>query len=140
MKIGKESISAFVLRKKNSNYEFLLLKRIPKRGGFWQPVTGRCELEESHLKAAKREVKEETGLTDFINIFEDVHEFELEEDLTKKEIVFGFEVKLNTQILLDANIYPEHDEFKWCVFEESLYLLKWSQNKEGLRKLKEKLG
>lgn len=39
----------------------LLLRRIPTRGGTWQPVTGRIEPGESAAEAARRELREETG-------------------------------------------------------------------------------
>ena len=41
----------------------LLLRRVPARGGFWQPVTGRLEPGETPLQAAARELAEETGFT-----------------------------------------------------------------------------
>jgi dihydroneopterin triphosphate diphosphatase len=41
---------------------FLLLLTLPERGSFWQPITGGVEEGEVLDEAAKREVKEETGL------------------------------------------------------------------------------
>ena len=40
---------------------FLMLRRIPTRGGFWQGVTGAPHPHESDDEAAIREVREETG-------------------------------------------------------------------------------
>jgi lipoyl(octanoyl) transferase len=40
----------------------LLLRRAPDRGGFWQQVTGRIEPGESPSEAARRELREETGI------------------------------------------------------------------------------
>lgn len=39
----------------------LMLKLIPKRGGFWQPVTGGVEPQEAVIDGAKREAVEESG-------------------------------------------------------------------------------
>ena len=36
-------VEGIVFRKNHNQTEFLLLKRLPTRGGFWQPVTGGVE-------------------------------------------------------------------------------------------------
>ena len=45
-----------------SDWEYLLLKRVPSRGEFWQGVTGGVEESEDLVEAARRELIEETGL------------------------------------------------------------------------------
>lgn len=131
----KTTIQVFIFKKINDNYKYLLLKRISSRGGFWQPVTGRTEKGESLIKAAKREVKEETGIENIKRIIKRVHQYIHEENPKIKEFVFGAEVDPKTEILFDINIYPEHDNVKWCSYTEALRLLKWPQNKEALKKL-----
>ncbi len=42
--------------------KILLLRLIPRRGAFWQPVTGRVEPGESFAEGALREAQEESGL------------------------------------------------------------------------------
>lgn len=139
MKKGiNDSIEVFVFRKKDSNYEFLLLKRIQDRGGFWQPVTGRIEEGETKEGAVKREINEEAGITNILRIVKKIHTF-LIEKTGKNEFVFGVEVDGNERINLKDNIYPEHNEFRWYGFNQALSLLKWPGNKEGLRKLNDKL-
>ena len=54
-------VSIYPVRYKDDNWEFLLLKRVEERGGFWQGVTGAPERKEKILEAAKRELMEETG-------------------------------------------------------------------------------
>ena len=128
-------VQIILFKKIENNYEFLLLRRIDSRGGFWQPITGRKEKKENLLEAAKREAKEETGVTNFIRIMEDIYSFNLEESPNEKEVVFAFEISPETKILLNVNIYPEHDEFKWFSYEEAISLLKWPQNKEAIKRL-----
>jgi dihydroneopterin triphosphate diphosphatase len=127
-------IEAIIFRKENNDYEFLLLKRTVERGGFWQPITGGIEENETKLNAVKREVEEEIGVKNPLNIIENVHSFILEGD-KKEEFVFGVEIDLNEKITLEKNVSLEHEEYKWCKFEEALNLLKWKGNKEGLTKL-----
>jgi 8-oxo-dGTP pyrophosphatase MutT (NUDIX family) len=115
-------------------YKFLLLKRIESRGGFWQPITGGIEENETAKEAVKREIKEEIGIKNIIRLIEDVYHFVLKEN-AKEESVFGVEVSINEKITLAKNIYTEHDNYKWCSFDEALNLLKYSGNKEGLKAL-----
>lgn len=51
----------------------LLLRRTPQQGGFWQGVSGRVEREDATLReAARREVREETGLEPEADAFFDL--------------------------------------------------------------------
>ncbi len=137
----KSAVECIVFRKKE-DYEFLLLKRIPEKGGFWQPVTGALE-DESKLNGAYREVLEETSISkdNILRVFEELHYFEFEkEDGEFNEHVFGFEVSPDTEVSIHNNIYPEHSEFVWVTYERALELLKWDTNKDALKKLQEKLS
>ncbi len=53
-------VEAIVFRWVNKKIEYLMLKRIPEKGGFWQPVTGGMETGETMKDALLRELKEET--------------------------------------------------------------------------------
>jgi len=138
-------LECIVFRRKNDSYEFLILKRIPNKGGFWQPVCGGMEKEDkSLLDAAFRELEEEANIQkkDILNVLEDVHYFEINKHYltgkpisTIKEYVLGFEVKPDTKVTIGKNISAEHDEIKWVTFKEALKLLKWKDNKKGFRKL-----
>ncbi len=138
-----------VFRKKGTDYEYLLLRRIPTKGGFWQAVSGGFEkTDASRLEGAYRELKEETGIDkkQVVRVLEDVHQYTYDKHyLTGKpitpitEYAYGFEVGMNVEVCIDRNIYTEHDEYRWVSFEEALQLLKWEENKEAFRKLKEKL-
>lgn len=129
----KKAILGIIFRKTKQSYEYLLLKRIASRGGFWQPVSGRVEKNETPLVAAKREVAEETGIKNIKRTIKNFYNFQLENELDKKSYCFGFEVNSKTEVKLDINIYPEHDEIKWCNFEQAIKLLIWPHNKEALK-------
>lgn len=128
-------VEVIIFRVMNDSYEYLLLKRIAAKGGFWQPVTGGLEEGEELRDAVIREVKEETGIIQFKRIINNVYQFNFGDDIERKEYVFGLEVSSDELVALDKNVYVEHDEIKWCSFDEAMLLLKWSGNKEGLRKL-----
>jgi dATP pyrophosphohydrolase len=142
-------VECIVFRWNGSEYEFLLLKRIPEKGGFWQPVSGGVEDDEPLLVTAFRELKEEADLStsDFLAVIPDVHYFEFDQHYLTgepipivKEYVFGVEVSLDAIVSIAKNPEPEHEEFKWVPFEQALELLKWENNKDGLRKLQDILS
>jgi len=60
MKQYKQPVSVLVMIY-TAELEVLLLERAD-HPGYWQSVTGSCELDETFYDAAVREVKEETGL------------------------------------------------------------------------------
>ena len=138
-------LECIVFRKTQNSFEFLLLKRIPVKGGFWQPITGGLEKEDNSLiDAAFRELREEANIQkkDILRVIENVHYFEMNKNyLTKepihliKEYVFAFEIIPNFEVNIDKNIYVEHDEIKWVSFEDALNLLKWNNNKDAFKKL-----
>ncbi len=128
-------VEVVIFRFVNGSYEYLLLKRIASRGGFWQPVTGGLEEGEELHDAIVREVREETGIARIKRIINDVHQFTLEDKKHFTEYVFGAEINADEKITFDKNIYEEHDAHRWCSFDKAMQMLKWDGNKTGLRKL-----
>ena len=138
-------LEAILFKRTGGKIQYLLLKTIPKRGEFWQPITGGLEEGETKIEALKREVREETGIKNIIKIIENVHYYEFQdlpfmEYLKRhghackhlKEYAFGVEVSSDEKVVLDGK---EHSEFKWCSFQEALRLMKWKGNKDALKKL-----
>jgi 8-oxo-dGTP pyrophosphatase MutT (NUDIX family) len=138
-------IEAILFKRADGKIQYLLLKTIPRRGGFWQPITGGLEDGETKIEALKREITEETEIKNIIKIIEDVHYYEFPDpdliDYFKrhghackhlKEYAFGVEVSSDEKVVLDGK---EHSEFKWCGFQEALTLMKWKGNKDALKKL-----
>lgn len=81
---------------------FLLLKRNEQKGGFWQPITGGVHEGEDLIQAVSRELEEETGITKYLRLIENVHYFEFyaNELGMLKEYVFGIQVVPDTNIKL----------------------------------------
>jgi dATP pyrophosphohydrolase len=100
-------------------------------------VTGGNEDEETLIETLKRELEEEVGIEEkqIKKIIESIHYFEWLNDSMEliKEYCFGVEVFPQIEIKLSE----EHDDFKWCGFEEAFKSLKWDGNKTALFKLNE---
>ena len=110
---------------------FLILQRIKELGGFWQPVTGSVETNETPIQAVRREVTEETGLDTFDIIHGPVYDFCFKKQGTRfREYVFG--VRSTRQ---DLTLSSEHTDFTWLPYDQVLAFLHWDSNKEGLRRL-----
>ncbi len=122
-----------IFKKINDEPAFLMLHRSGGKGVFWQPVTGSVEEGEDYTMGALREVEEETGIKDYLKLYEGVHSFEFNSDFNgpSQEEVFGMEVEEG----VEPKLSHEHDKYKWCELEEALDLLKFESNKKALRHL-----
>jgi dATP pyrophosphohydrolase len=125
-------VEAIIFRRNGTVIEYLLLKRLPERNGFWQPVTGGVEEGETRDEALQREIMEETGVRSIVAVIEGLYYFEFSDPNLNQEYFYGVEVSSSEEIVLDPK---EHSEYKWCSFQEALQLLHWKENKEALRKL-----
>ncbi len=143
-------IEGILYKRADGKIQYLLLKRHPEKGEFWQPMTEGLEEGETKIEALKRGIREETGITSIIKIIENLHYYEFQDPSLieyfkrhgrdcnhAKEYVFGVEVSSDEKVVLDGK---EHSEYRWCSFEEALKLLKWKGNKEALEKLNEILS
>lgn len=146
--MGPIQVECIIFRKKKNFFEFLLLKRIEKKGGFWQPPCGGLENKESIIEAAYREIFEETNISkkDILNVIENVHCFDINKHYITgepiqpiKEYVLGFEVNPETEVSIFKNVCTEHEKFAWISFEDSIKMLKWDNNKEAFEKLNDLL-
>jgi len=147
-------IEAILFKRIEGKIQYLILKRHPPKshpeiGQFWQPITGGLEEGETKIEALKREIREETGITNIIKIIEDVHYYEpidlpLIEYLNRhgqpckhlKAYAFGVEVSPDEEVVLDRK---EHSEFKWCSLQEALRLVEGTcyNHRDSFKKLNE---
>jgi dihydroneopterin triphosphate diphosphatase len=113
---------------------------------YWQGIAGGGEDEETPLEAARREVFEETGLTESCKLMtldsitslpveHVVGEFLWGEDVyVIKEYSFGVDVS-EGELLLSK----EHSDFKWVCYEDAFRELKWDSNRTALWELHNRL-
>ena len=110
--------------------KFLLLEY----SSHWGFVKGNIEAGEDEEKAAKRELKEETGIDKFkfVKDFEERINYFYKKDGNSvyKEVVF-FLVFTDDE---NVRISEEHKSYKWCDFEEAYKLVSFKNAREVLKK------
>ena len=127
--------------------EYLLLQRYAETtnaGAIWQTVVGTVKWGEERVEAARREVFEETGLTQLRGI-------------TAIGFAFSFPIRLRKDqqswyapdvTVINNTVYasgvvtarpialcPEHVDFGWFPFAEAMARLHWPEEKEALARL-----
>ena len=137
----------YPVRKNNEDWEYLMLKRVKNRGGFWQGVTGAPENDETLSEGAKRELYEETGYSPSSLIKTDISYIIPMEDRWKD--IYPEDTKEIPEYLFIAKIYLssppkidpiEHNDWKWSSYEEAMNLLSLEDNKRALEFVHRFLG
>lgn len=124
--------------------EVLLLERA-SRAGYWQSVTGSLDrLDEPCAEAARRELREETGIEaaagqleawNVVNVFEIFAEWRhrfAPGTTHNTEHVFGFRLPRRLPVVLDAREHTAHDWLPWREAAERCF--SWS-NQDAIRML-----
>lgn len=110
-------VEVIVFRTLPEGIRFLLLKRNPRKGGFWQPVTGGVHEGEQDEDAARRELREELGIEEVLRLIDLQVEFEFTAGNRQlRERVFGAELAPAATIRLS----PEHTDSRWGTRDEAL--------------------
>jgi dihydroneopterin triphosphate diphosphatase len=147
LKKFKTPISALVLIH-TPDLQVLIMERADKVG-FWQSVTGSLENDETPLKAAIREVLEETGLDASQYDLQNWHASNVYEiyphwrhryapDVVENtEHLFGLELPSQLTIKLAPN---EHTRYEWVDWREAATrVFSWT-NVDALKRLGERHG
>ncbi|CAK7052254.1 NUDIX pyrophosphatase [uncultured Tissierella sp.] len=133
--IKRTNIQAFIFSK-NPSFKILILKRIPERGGYWQPVCGGVESRENLIETVIREVFEETGISNIKSILDLDYTFtyrEIKEGELMEMQDYCFTVEINN--ITNIKLSDEHEEYKWCSYNQAKEILKWEHNLIDLEKL-----
>ncbi|NVM43796.1 MAG: NUDIX pyrophosphatase [Candidatus Lokiarchaeota archaeon] len=140
-------VLVYPVRRTEREWEFLMLKRIKSRGGFWQGVTGAPKNGETIIEGARRELFEETGFHSITLIQTEItyiipmenRWIAIYPEGTKEIPEYIFIAKIHKAG--PPTIDPiEHDEWKWCSYEEAMNLLSWDDNKRALEFVQEFLN
>jgi lipoyl(octanoyl) transferase len=124
-------------------WAWLLLRRRPSRGGFWQGISGAPLVGEDDQAAAQRELREETGLElaepptpvgyRYLLLPRDADAWRatcgpgvasVPEEVFVACAPDGFEPALAAD---------EHDAYDWCALADALARLPFGENREALR-------
>lgn len=111
-----------------NNFRFLIVKRVPDDGGFWQPITGTLESNESLDDCIYRELKEEISIDrqEVLTLSDMFFSFTWQKkEVLISEYVFGVELKGEHEVILS----DEHEDQRWCDFEEAIDMLEKDNNK-----------
>jgi 8-oxo-dGTP pyrophosphatase MutT (NUDIX family) len=146
--VTSHSVQVLIWRRTRGACEILLLKRTPPHGGFWQPVTGMIERDESASAASVREVREETGIEkteqDVVDL-RYVRDFRISREYIRgagphpwinREHAFALEAD-EPKIRLSP---AEHEEYLWTTPRRARELFKWNGNKKALDRLERLIG
>ncbi|RYZ70857.1 MAG: NUDIX domain-containing protein [Proteobacteria bacterium] len=134
----KSKAQVWVLSTHEEELYALLLKLIPERGAYWQPVTGGIEEGESPKQGALREAWEETGFDPFEAMQVLGHRFEYESRWGKveEEAFYFFAVPGLPEPKLDVR---EHTDFRWTKLTEVESFIRHESQLEVIRKIRERL-
>jgi len=126
--IKERSAGAIIFRKEKDKIKYLLL-HYKYKGEYWGFPKGNIEKGESEIDTAKREIEEETGITDikFLEGFKErVHYFYRREgQMVSKDVIF-FLGKTRTK---EVKISWEHVGYEWVDFDTAMKRLKPNSRK-----------
>ncbi|MEK9134735.1 MAG: bis(5'-nucleosyl)-tetraphosphatase [Patescibacteria group bacterium] len=134
----EKSAGAIIFRNQGDQVLFLLL-HYPNRSSrvkreHWDFSKGHIEKGENEVDAAKREIKEETGLADIkiLDGFQEIikYYFTVGKKTIFKTVIF-YLAETKTK---DIKISDEHVGFKWLPYKEALKQLTFSKPKNILKK------
>lgn len=144
-------VSVHVFRSGPSGPRYLMLRRLPGRGGFWQPVTGAPQPGETDAAAATREVREETGFDVRGRLLPLGVGYRYALDPAGRgrwDVIygpgvdaisvapFGAEAPAGREPVLDP---LEHDAYAWHAYREADALLDWPLETDALAARREAL-
>jgi len=116
--------------------EFLVAHRSPDSGAFWHTIAGGVEPGEEWEEAARRELREETGLE--VQALVVLGEFSYTPEAWEGSAGEPIEVHaflVDVPADWEPELDHEHDGYRWCSRAEATELLFWPEPADLLRSL-----
>jgi len=138
-KLKSSHVEVYVFRRRRSRVEFLTLRRAPGRklGGVWQPITGKRRRWETAVRAAMRELEEETGLRpkrwwclETLTTY-----FDPDTDTFGLLPLFAAEASASDRVRLSR----EHTAFAFVPAREAARRFLWDSQRRGLEAVRSEL-
>jgi 8-oxo-dGTP pyrophosphatase MutT (NUDIX family) len=136
-------VAVFVTRRNAA--EVLILHRSPVQGGYWHVVAGGIEAGEDTEDAARRELREETGLVTNVTQGPRVVEYAYpltEEPADRRERYDPAVVEVSVACFRCESLEDwepvldwEHDGYQWCSPAEAVAALRWPETARALREM-----
>jgi tRNA nucleotidyltransferase (CCA-adding enzyme) len=132
----KERSCGVIIYQDNPDTRYLIVKS--KANGHWGFPKGHIEEDETEIDAARREVKEETGLD--VVIHEDFKlsmEYMISQSAIRKEVILFLGTPTSTSVTIQES---EIAMCKWATFTDTLKLFVYENQKEILTQAHEFLN
>ncbi|MGC9260855.1 MAG: NUDIX hydrolase [Phycisphaerae bacterium] len=132
-KVKSNRVAVYVFRTLPGGTQFLQLRRAVGSGdyaGTWQTVYGRIKSGETAIAAARRELKEETGLTpkEFFQVEYLESFYHRAKDRVSILPVFAARVVPNATVMINE----EHDDFRWVYLKDVATHFVWRVQRQAI--------
>lgn len=135
--VDQECVEAYLFAR--SPTRILLFRRPPRRGRIWVPVSGKVDAKDAtFLDALRRELSEETGLREPSSILPLDWQVGFAGPDGRRWRLHSYGIELvGTEV---PKLSREHDSFGWFSPREARDRLYYSDNREALDRLLERIG
>ena len=135
-----EEVLVVVHRRGAGDPEFLVLERSPARHAYWHVVAGALDAGEEAEAAARRELREETGLDAEVTPLGREYAYSLDDEPLDVRARFSPDV---TQIAVtgfaaeaapgwEPSLDEEHVGYRWCSAEAAVALLRYPEPRDAV--------